>query len=629
MKLYKRHLRSVPPATTTSKLKNPFIYMAISCPPGSYDASSEPAKDDIIFERPDQVLAAVKTLFIKVYGQLQTKDTTALAVPAASEPAISGFELLIASRRRTEPADTGSELHPCNDANSAGHNRGAITFIPIHLGDDRPGDCQSQWTEAYDDNVTRDSRSIPREMRGALPKLRGTNPVANINNPWTLSKLNSPRQVLLIASSHEPESIHSPALRVGESIEYSVERGEEESEGILREGNPQDVISALHKEQQSSSLARDEASLARHQHRGRGRASDEAETTGLITDWIRTVESNPTNSIALSRIREGERQAADLRRGIEIQKTTRSMPSKNDFVTAREVAQSNYNGERQSQGGRERAPETHRTSGVTLSTPSTPFDALQRCRPQHRTTRRAVETASSRNRSIKEILAANESADVSNQALTTSPQDSLIRSNSPVNILMHEQQNRRAGRHRLQLENGAEEAHERIEAAKAFQTPPNSSFSPHSNRYIAAFHCSQEDQSEAQQHLAKVDSHNLRTQLKSQERTPMDSSQDDGCSPRSMKRSMLPLESVDPEAQVHNLVFNNPVDMSVVKDGFELIKITDRYILKGDMKYRAFDEGPVAAPLIESIAYLIRMNYCGQGGIVAVPNLKFDRRPFE
>ncbi|KAF1355046.1 histidine kinase-like ATPase, partial [Delphinella strobiligena] len=48
-------------------VKEPFMYMAIACPEGSYDPNVEPAKDDVLFEDADVVLAAVQNLLESAY----------------------------------------------------------------------------------------------------------------------------------------------------------------------------------------------------------------------------------------------------------------------------------------------------------------------------------------------------------------------------------------------------------------------------------------------------------------------------------------------------------------------------------------------------------------------------------
>lgn len=51
-------------------IKDAFFFMNIICPPGSYDPNIEPAKDDILFEREDVVLAVVTKLLTAYYPEV-------------------------------------------------------------------------------------------------------------------------------------------------------------------------------------------------------------------------------------------------------------------------------------------------------------------------------------------------------------------------------------------------------------------------------------------------------------------------------------------------------------------------------------------------------------------------------
>lgn len=66
-KSYKRHLQRIYSTDGTS-ISRPFIYMQIRCPPESYDVNVEPAKDEVLFFRPDLLMSLVESLFQKAYG---------------------------------------------------------------------------------------------------------------------------------------------------------------------------------------------------------------------------------------------------------------------------------------------------------------------------------------------------------------------------------------------------------------------------------------------------------------------------------------------------------------------------------------------------------------------------------
>ncbi|EME44108.1 hypothetical protein DOTSEDRAFT_79973 [Dothistroma septosporum NZE10] len=51
----------------SADIKDPFLYLNISCPAASYDANLEPAKDDVVFEDPGKVVEVARLLFSAVY----------------------------------------------------------------------------------------------------------------------------------------------------------------------------------------------------------------------------------------------------------------------------------------------------------------------------------------------------------------------------------------------------------------------------------------------------------------------------------------------------------------------------------------------------------------------------------
>lgn len=65
---YKSHIRAACGSEFADKIKNPFIRVNIVCPAGSYDPNSEPAKDDVIFGRPADLLASAEQWLQSLYG---------------------------------------------------------------------------------------------------------------------------------------------------------------------------------------------------------------------------------------------------------------------------------------------------------------------------------------------------------------------------------------------------------------------------------------------------------------------------------------------------------------------------------------------------------------------------------
>ncbi|KIX98973.1 uncharacterized protein Z520_05434 [Fonsecaea multimorphosa CBS 102226] len=88
-KSYKRHLRKTLSSSESASGSRPFLLLQIQCPAQSYDVNVEPTKDEVLFNRPDQLLSLAECLFNRAYPGL---ERSAIDVPeddrAAGSPAI-------------------------------------------------------------------------------------------------------------------------------------------------------------------------------------------------------------------------------------------------------------------------------------------------------------------------------------------------------------------------------------------------------------------------------------------------------------------------------------------------------------------------------------------------------------
>ncbi|KAK6007062.1 hypothetical protein QM012_006070 [Aureobasidium pullulans] len=66
VRIYKESLKD---SSSLGDVKDPFLYLSLSCPPGSYDANIEPAKDDVLFGDVDKVVEAVRRLMLISYPE--------------------------------------------------------------------------------------------------------------------------------------------------------------------------------------------------------------------------------------------------------------------------------------------------------------------------------------------------------------------------------------------------------------------------------------------------------------------------------------------------------------------------------------------------------------------------------
>lgn len=107
--LYKTHLRSATSNEGKSKILDPFLCLNLFCPPASYDANVEPAKDDVLFTNSELVLGIVERFFRNIYGEAQptSSKSSMKSISALKSP---GIEILFA--RKEAPVESNPARIP-------------------------------------------------------------------------------------------------------------------------------------------------------------------------------------------------------------------------------------------------------------------------------------------------------------------------------------------------------------------------------------------------------------------------------------------------------------------------------------------------------------------------------------
>lgn len=120
--LYKSYLKA---ALAAPGVADPFIYLNIRCPPGSYDPNIEPAKDDVMFHDAGAVLAAVEGMLKAFYGELKSDDGSSSSSTnkgKAVEAPRNGFEVLLARKPKVVAA-------PAPSAETPGRKRSGRPYV--------------------------------------------------------------------------------------------------------------------------------------------------------------------------------------------------------------------------------------------------------------------------------------------------------------------------------------------------------------------------------------------------------------------------------------------------------------------------------------------------------------------
>ncbi|KAL8998189.1 MAG: hypothetical protein Q9169_002674 [Polycauliona sp. 2 TL-2023] len=215
------------PDADDRKVTDPFLCMNLVCPPGSYDANVEPAKDDVLFSDSPRVLEVVEAFFKSQYGELQSKTKPAVG----GKPTSMGernFDLLLARKppqALVHLAASGSVHHDSvvSSTAAAGGNsvsrttgpervlarsrRPADDIIVDQIGgvrhwvaEEAPEEGQSSPTKLANgaarsrhlndnEDETTDANGVPSDHD---PEDEEELRDVNVSNPWTFAKVNAP-----------------------------------------------------------------------------------------------------------------------------------------------------------------------------------------------------------------------------------------------------------------------------------------------------------------------------------------------------------------------------------------------------------------------------------------------------
>ncbi|KAJ6159616.1 hypothetical protein N7497_004153 [Penicillium chrysogenum] len=203
VKIFKQYVRVAASKSESSKsVSDPFLCLQIRCPRGTYDVNIEPAKDDLLFEDRDVVLALVENLFRDQYGEIdgterrtsnQGKDDT-----CKSHERSGGFELLMARKPTAElPTQPRDAENPFSEV---------IPITPV-----TQKALRSEHDFSHTVPSSSDSHGSPDESSTARNKH------SSFLNPWSISRINAsfqtPRRGSNSANETSPVNLSSGRLQ--------------------------------------------------------------------------------------------------------------------------------------------------------------------------------------------------------------------------------------------------------------------------------------------------------------------------------------------------------------------------------------------------------------------------------
>jgi DNA mismatch repair protein MutL len=230
-KLFRETLKKA--NSSFESVKDPFMNLQLSCPPATYDANVEPAKDDVLFEDPDIVLNLARRLVNAVYHaddnvDLQGKSVTNSSVPEAISLSSTQEPLSPGTQAALDELSSHIDLEAAN----INHGQAAQGFNTIpslqeeSLGGSRPLVASQMFRSIIygcdkEDIDLCDARPPTGRTEADFEELRQAREYVNLSNPWVIAKMNAPTKRTAQIRDERQEDVMS-AVRHGMANEPSV-----------------------------------------------------------------------------------------------------------------------------------------------------------------------------------------------------------------------------------------------------------------------------------------------------------------------------------------------------------------------------------------------------------------------
>lgn len=199
VKMYREDLRKANPRF--EGIKDPFIFLEISCPERSYDPNIEPAKDDVLFEEPEHVLAAARKLFAAVYLRDDEPPATQAAPRESSVPVPDETgSLPVDDRDDFVTSLEQQQIHPATEQFRKQEvrieepeielqNAHTSGFEPVSLS--RRTFRSNMYGCDEEDIEKLDVRPHTGRTAADLEELRDARNDVSVCNPWIMAKMNA------------------------------------------------------------------------------------------------------------------------------------------------------------------------------------------------------------------------------------------------------------------------------------------------------------------------------------------------------------------------------------------------------------------------------------------------------
>lgn len=176
-------------------IKDPFIFLDISCPEQSYDPNIEPAKDDVLFEDTDKVVDAARKLFAVAYPPCDVPPMNRIILQEL-EPALPGQEIalleeeddFITSLEQPRSIELNGGPGETDVAHNAQHDRPVSSLTDIRA----PRAFRSNMYGCDEEDLNAmDARPSTGRTETDFEELRQARKDVSISNPWVMAKMNA------------------------------------------------------------------------------------------------------------------------------------------------------------------------------------------------------------------------------------------------------------------------------------------------------------------------------------------------------------------------------------------------------------------------------------------------------
>lgn len=172
-------------------VKDPFLYLEINCAAGSYDANIEPAKDDVLFEDADAVVACARELFAVAYPQAEQVppiEVTSIASPIRPSNRDISDEVAVRAPEQAQTPRPTSEISR------------AISNAPVVPSMVESAESPAETQRAFRPNMYGsededldglDTRPSRDRDAADMEELRLAKKDVTASNPWVMARLNA------------------------------------------------------------------------------------------------------------------------------------------------------------------------------------------------------------------------------------------------------------------------------------------------------------------------------------------------------------------------------------------------------------------------------------------------------